>query len=145
MNRWHYYIWNFWPPFWGAGIKIDSISRDMFHIRILLKKRPWTRNYVGTQFGGSIYAMVDPFYMVMLLYHLGRDYIIWDKAAQIRFRKPGRTALVADFRLNEDDIKEIRKRLETEEKIDWERDVLVKDLNGETIAEVRKVIYIRRK
>src|SRR5207248_567645 len=91
MKRVLLYLWNFWPPFWGAGIKIDVISPDYKYVRTRLKRRPWTKNIVSTQFGGSIYAMTDPIYMVMLLMLLGRDYIVWDKAANIRFRKPGRT------------------------------------------------------
>ncbi|WP_348240556.1 DUF4442 domain-containing protein, partial [Salmonella enterica] len=74
--------------------------------------------YVGTQFGGSIYAMTDPFYMLMLMNNLGPDYIVWDKAASIRFRKPGRTDLFATFEITDAELNNVRLRLETEEKLD---------------------------
>lgn len=76
---------NFWPPFIGTGIRVKSISKDFTDITVELKLRFWNKNYVGTQFGGSIYAMTDPFYMLILMENLGREYIVWDKAANIRF------------------------------------------------------------
>lgn len=145
MKRLLLLLWNFWPPFWGAGIAIDRISADMKYVRIRLKRRPWTRNIVGTQFGGSIYAMTDPIYMVMLMTHLGRDYIVWDKAASIRFRKPGRSDLFAEFAIDDADIASIKQRLISEPKLDWQKTVLVKSPAGEIIAEVEKVVHVRRK
>lgn len=145
VKRWLLFLWNYWPPFWGTGIHIDSVSPDFLFVRVCLKWRLWTRNYVGTQFGGSIYAMTDAFYMVMLLQNLGPDYIVWDKAATVRFRKPGRSTLIAEFSLTCDDILAIQKRLAAESKMDWERDVIVKNLAGETIAEIHKVLSIRKK
>lgn len=145
MNNLLFRLWNFWPPFLGAGIKIESISKDMLQIRVRLKKRFWNGNLVGTAYGGSIFSMVDPFYMVMLLTHLKKEFIIWDKSSSVRFRKPGTTDLFAEFELTQKDFDDIREKMKTEEKFDWERMVLVKDPAGNTIAEVNKVIHIRRK
>ena len=139
------YLWNFWPPFWGAGIKIEVIAKDFKYVRTRLKRRPWTKNIVGTQFGGSIYAMTDPIYMTMLMMLLGHDYIVWDKAATVRFRKPGRSDLIAEFVLTDQDVDAIKQQLTTVEKFDWQRTVLVKNPAGEIIAEVDKVIHIRKK
>jgi hypothetical protein len=145
MKVWMLYLWNFWPPFFGPGIVLDKIGADLTYVRMRLKKRPWTRNIVGTQFGGSIYAMTDPIFMTMLMKNLGREYIVWDKAASIRFRKPGRTDLFAEFKLSEQDIADIKNRLQTESKMDWERDVVVVDKDKQVIAEIKKVIYISKK
>jgi hypothetical protein len=145
MKSWMYYLWNFWPPFFGPGIVLDKVSSDLKYVRMRLKKRPWTRNIVGTQFGGSIYSMTDPIYMTMLLSNLGRGYIVWDKAANVRFRKPGRTDLYAEFRLSDEDISDIKRRLETEPKIDWEKDVVVVDTNQQVIAEIKKIVHISKK
>lgn len=145
MKHLLFYMWNYWPPFWGAGIRIDRISKDLRWVRMKLKRRPWNRNLVGTQFGGSMYAMTDPIYMAMLISNLGKGFIVWDKSASIRFRKPGRTDLYAEFRITEEDLSEIKRRLETEPKIDWERDVLILDRSGQLMAEVHKVIHIRKK
>ena len=89
--------------------------------------------------------MTDPFYMVMFLQNLGSEYIVWDKAASIRYLKPGRTDVVAHFQLTEEILNGVRKTLETQEKMDWTTTVQIKDLKGEVIAEVDKIVYIRRK
>ena len=138
-------IWNFWPPFFGAGIKIKSQSADWRRVVVELKLRPWTANYVGTQFGGSMFAMTDAFYMVMLLHNLGSDYVVWDKSANIRFLKPGRTHLTAEFELDELTLSEIKETLSKQPKMDWVRKIQIKDLNGEVVAEVEKTIYIKKK
>jgi len=142
MKHFLFYVWNLWPPFMGAGITIHFVSKDMLFARTRLKSRFWTRNLVGTQFGGSIYAMTDPIYMAMLVNKLGPDYVVWDKSSTVRFRKPGRTDLWAEFQLSLSDIEDIKNELKTSEKVDWERDVLVKNSNGETVAEVHKVIHV---
>ena len=145
MKKYLFYLWNFWPPFLGAGIKVDKVATDMTYARMRLKKRFWNRNMVGTQYGGSIYSMVDPIYMAMLLTNLRKEYIVWDKSASVRFKKPGKTDLTAEFKLTPDDLSDIKKRLETEPKIDWERQIQVLDSQGEVVAEVSKVIHIRKK
>lgn len=145
MKKYLFYLWNFWLPFLGAGIKVDHVSPDMMNARMRLKKRFWNRNIVGTQYGGSIYSMVDPIYMAMLLNHLNREFIIWDKSASIRFRKPGKTDLFAHFTLTQQDLDDIRNRLITEPKIDWERNISVLDKDQNVVAEINKVIHIRRK
>lgn len=145
MKRFFLYLWNFWPPYWGAGIHIETISKDFKYARIRLKWRPWTRNIVRTQFGGSIYAMVDPIYMVMLMALLGREYIVWDKAASIRFRRPGKSELTAEFALTDEDIHLIKQELGKADKYDWQKTVQVKDKSGEVIAEIHKTIHVRNK
>lgn len=136
---------NIWGPYLGAGIEIKEMSKDLRRITVRLKKRWYNENYVGTQFGGSIYAMTDPFYMLMLIENLGHDYIVWDKAANIRFRKPGKTDLYAKFEITEQELVDIRNRLGSEPKMDFEKDVIVTDSSGETVAEIHKVVYIKRK
>lgn len=107
--------------------------------------RWWNRNYVGTQYGGSLYSMTDPFYMLMLIENLGSAYVVWDKSATIRFRKPGRGKVRAEFRLGEDVIAEIRAAAEREGKIERQFAVEVKNENGEVVAEVTKVLHVRKK
>jgi len=139
MLRWI----NLWPPLLGAGIRVRWRSNRMVDVE--MKLRPWNRNYVGTHYGGSLYSMTDPFYMLMLMENLGRDYIVWDKAASIRFRKPGKGKVKAEFRLSDAQLEEIRKRLTTQEKYEPTFLVEVKDETGEVVAEVRKVLHIRKK
>ncbi len=134
-----------YPPLWGAGIKVRRISEDFREIDVEMKLRFWNANYVGTHYGGSLYSMTDPFYMLMLIQNLGPGYIVWDKAASIRFRKPGKGTVTAQFRLSQARIDEVRERLKTQEKFEPVYPVDVKDEAGEVVAEVQKTIYIRKK
>lgn len=138
-------FWNFWPPFIGAGIRIAEVSTDFRYVRVELKRRLWTSNYVGTQFGGSMFSMTDPFYMVMLIVNLGSQYIVWDKASSIRYIKPGKTKLTAEFKLSDEQIAEIKAAVDREGKIDHVMPVDIYDTNGVHIASVEKVLYIRKK
>lgn len=138
-------LMNFWPPFFFTGIKIEKISKDYRHIQVKLKLRFWNANILGTQYGGSIYSMADPFYMAMLMKNLGPKYSIWDKSACIRFLKPGRFDLYAEFILSEEDIDAIHKNLEDNQKLEWTRKIDIKDKEGTLIAEVDKVISIKKK
>lgn len=134
-----------YPPFLGAGIRVQRVSGDMREVDVELRQHWWNENYVGTHYGGSLYSMTDPFYMLMLIENLGRGYIVWDKAATIRFRKPGKGTVRAEFRLTEALLDELRARLENEEKIEPTFVVKVVDEQGEVVAEVEKLLYIRRK
>ncbi len=135
---------NLYPPLLGAGIRVH-MSEDLRAVDVEMKLRWWNRNYVGTHFGGSLYSMTDAFYMLMLLQNLGRDYIVWDKAATIRFRKPGRGTVRAEFRLSQQQLDDLRTQLAQQEKIEPVFTVYVRDAHGEVIAEVEKLLYIRRK
>ena len=136
---------NLWPPLLGAGIRVKRISSDMKSIDVEMKLRWWNANYVGTHFGGSLFAMTDAFYMLMLMANLGRDYIVWDKAASIRYRKPGRGTVRAEFRLTDSQLDEIRQKLKTLPKYEPIFRVEVKDEEGTIIAEVEKLLHVRKK
>jgi len=141
LRRWI----NLWPPFLGAGISVKHIASDMKAIDVEMKLRWWNANYVGTHFGGSLFAMTDPFYMLMLMANLGREYIVWDKAASIRYRKPGRGTVRAEFRLSDSQIGDVREKLKTLSKYEPVFTIEVKDGAGVVIAEVEKVLHVRKK
>ncbi len=136
---------NIWGPFLGAGIRVKRLAADWREIDVEMRLRWWNSNYVGTHYGGSLYSMTDPFYMVMLIENLGKDYVVWDKSASIRFKKPGRGTVCASFRLTGEQIQEIKEALRAQEKIERVFKVEVKDESGTVIAEVEKLLYFRRK
>ena len=136
---------NLWPPFLGAGIRVNRLQSDWKQIDVEMNLHFWNANFVGTHYGGSLYSMTDPFYMLMLIQNLGRDYIVWDKSANIRFRKPGKGRVVARFRLSDEQIEGIRRDLQTQPKIEPTFLVQVTDESGEVIAEVQKVLHVRKK
>jgi hypothetical protein len=136
---------NLWPPFLGAGIRVKRLQSDWKEIDVEMDLHFWNANFVGTHYGGSLYSMTDPFYMLMLIENLGRDYIVWDKSASVRFRKPGKGKVVASFRLSDEQIEGIRQELNTQEKIEPAFVVEVKDDTGAVVAEVQKVLYVRKR
>ena len=136
---------NLWPPFLGAGIRIQRIAPDMKGVDVEMKLRFWNANYVGTHFGGSLFAMTDPFYMLMLMANLGSEYIVWDKASRIRYRKPGKGTVRAEFRLSDAQLDDIREKLKDLPKYEPVFNAEVKDLQGTVIAEIEKVLHVRMK
>ena len=150
MKKWKRHmrmILNVWPPFLGAGIRVKRLQSDWKEIDVEMKLRRWNANYVGTHYGGSLYSMTDPFFMLMLIENLGKDYIVWDKSASVRFKKPGRGTVSASFRLLEPQIREIKQALNSHEKQKIERvfTVEVKDESGSVVAQIEKLLHIRRK
>nr|WP_207750183.1 DUF4442 domain-containing protein [Luteimonas sp. MC1750] len=136
---------NAWPPFLFAGIHITALSDDFRHARVELRRRWYNRNYVGTHFGGSLFAMTDPFWMLLTMRALGRDYHVWDQAAEIRFLKPGRGTVHARFDLDDGVLDAIRAATADGTKhLHWFETPVVDDA-GETVAAVRKQVYVRRK
>ena len=135
---------NIWPPFAATGIHVNW-GPDMKSAEVTMKLRPWNRNFVGTHYGGSLYSMCDPFYMLMLIKNLGPEYIVWDKAASIRFRKPGKGTVRAEFRVTDAQLDDIREQLKTLPKYEPIYTVEVKDASGDVVAEVQKTLHIRKK
>ena len=128
-----------------AGIHVAAISADYRHAAVELRMRPWNRNYVGTHFGGSLFAMTDPFWMLLAMQALGRDYIVWDRAGAIEFVKPGRGTVRARFDLGDDVLEELRAATAGGDKVLRWFDNEILDAQGEVVAKVRKQLYVRRK
>lgn len=139
------HILNIYGPFLGAGVKVELLADDYSYAKVCLKWRFYSRNYVGTQFGGSIYSMTDPFYVLLLINRLGRDYIVWDKSAQIDYIKPGKGPLYAEFTVSETLIKEIQEKTQSGEKYLPNFTTEIIDASNQLIAKVNKTIYIRKK
>jgi Domain of unknown function (DUF4442) len=136
---------NLYPPYLGACVRVTHVSDDFRRVDVEMPLRFYNRNYFGTHFGGSLYSMCDPFYVLMLANILGPEYIVWDKAANIQFRKPGKGLMKASFELTEEKIAEIRAAAETQPKVEPLFHVLVKDAEGNVVAEIDKLLYIRKK
>lgn len=136
---------NLYPPYLGAAIRATRVSADYTEIDVRMKLTWYNRNYVGTQFGGSMYSMTDPFFMLMLINNLGKDYIVWDKGAQINFVKPGRGTVFAYFRLSQNQISEIKLIADSSDKYVFDLPINIVDHNNEVVAEIKKTMYVRKK
>ena len=136
---------NFWPPMLFSGIHVVACDRLMRNVEVELRLAFWNHNAVGTQFGGNIYSMTDPFYPLMLMGNLGPGYAIWDQAAHIEFIAPGKTRLRAKFHLSEERIDEIRAATAGDKKFLAEFFVRITDADEALVATVKKIIYVRPK
>ncbi len=136
---------NLWPPFLFNSIRVQSISPDYMEAKVVLRLRPWNRNYVRSQFGGNLFAMTDPFWMLLVMHQLGNDYFVWDKAGAIEFVAPGREDVYAHFRLEPAVVDELRMAAKGGAKVLHWFETEVKTASGSVIAIVRKQIYVRLK
>jgi len=134
-----------YPPFLGAGIKVLRIADDFLTIDVKMGLRFWNKTGVGTHFGGSLYAMCDPFFMLILMKTLGSNYLVWDKAAAIRFKKPGTGTVWATFQISQERIDEIRADTDLHGRSEPEFLALVRDDNDNVIAEVDKFLLVKKK
>jgi len=132
-------------PYLGAGVKITHIADDFSSATVEMRQHWYNTNYVGTHFGGSLYSMADPMYMLLLMRRLGNDYIVWDKSASIDFIRPGKGTVTAHFELTDERVEEIRQATAGGDKLLPEWDVDIVDEAGELVARVHKVLYVRRK
>jgi acyl-coenzyme A thioesterase PaaI-like protein len=136
---------NWWPPYLFAGVRLLELAEDFGSARVRLRLHWFNRNYVGTHFGGSLFAMSDPFWMLLVMNSLGREYLVWDKAAEIEFVSPGRGDVFTEFKLTEDRLEEIRGLTEDGGKALVWFDSEVTAADGTVVAKVRKQLYVRRK
>lgn len=143
-RRLFYWLLNFYPPYAGAGISARG-SADLRRFEVTMKARPWNRNVFGTHFGGSLYSMCDPFFVLILSEQLGRGYIVWDKAARIRFLRPGKGTVKAVFELPPGEVERIKAQLESEAKVEPTYTVEVKNGDGEIVAQIEKLVHVRKK
>lgn len=138
------HVLNFFPAYRGTGGWVTFIADDWSEMQVRLPLSWRTRNYVGTIFGGSLYAALDPHFMFMLMHRLGPGYLVWDKAATVRFRKPGRTQLYAVCKMPDDEVAAVQRLLESEPKVDRTYSVDLVDKQGVVHATVEKVVNVRK-
>jgi hypothetical protein len=134
-----------YAPYLGAGVRVTHIADDFLTVHVEMPLRFYNRNYVGTHFGGSLYSMCDPFYMLMLINVLGPEYIVWDKSAAIRFKRPGKGTVKAVFEIPVARVAEIKAAADSHGKVEPQFQVLVMDEEGQVVAEIDKLLYVRRK
>ncbi len=133
------------PPYLGARIRLDEVSEDLRRFDVSMSLSRLNANYVGTHFGGSLYSMCDPWFMLILIENLGREYVVWDKRGTIHFTKPGRGTVRARFEIGGEELSRLRAEVDERGKIEPQFVARVLDEDGDTVALVEKVVYIRRK
>ena len=140
------YGFNLSPMYRRSCGRIIHVSKDLKDIHIRLKYSYKNKNYVGSIFGGSLFSSVDPFPMVQLINIIDRDFVIWDKAAQIRFRRPAYEHLYAHFNYTEEELENIRKRVMEEKEIEIIKSTQLTNKKGDTVfCVIDKTLYIAEK
>ncbi|MCC5813925.1 MAG: DUF4442 domain-containing protein [Leptospira sp.] len=135
---------NLYPPYLAAGIQVESIDEAFQNITVKMNLNFMNENYVGVHFGGSLYAMCDPFYMFILMKNLGKSYMVWDKAATIDFLMPGKGTVRANFQIPEQEINNIKIIVKEKKKTNRVYECDVVDEKGEKVAKITKTLYIRK-
>ena len=143
-ERWMLRAINLYPPYLGAGIRARPVA-GLRAVDVSMGLHFWNRNYFGTQFGGSLYSMCDPFLCLLLVGGLGGGYIVWDKAAEIRFRRPGWGRVASRFEVTPERLAQIRADADARGKVEPRFRVEVTDAEGEVVAEEDKLLYVRKK
>lgn len=138
-------VYNLHPALRGTGVRVTYIADDYREMRVKLPLNWRTRNLVGTIFGGSLYASVDPFYMIMLMKILGDEYVVWDRSAKIRFKRPGKGTLFAEFHVTEEETDEIKEVLTTRKSTNRNYVIELRDKEGVVHAVVEKEVYVAKK
>ena len=137
---------NYYVPFWVNGVSITHINEDMSRIDVRLKSRSNAVGTVqGTMFGGSLFTFTDPFYVLILLRHIGKDHNVWDKKSSIEFISPGRSDINYSFSFTQSEIKEIVEKCKDHAPLLKNIDIELKGDDGKTVAKINKIVHIRRK
>jgi len=138
-------LFNYFPMFWSTGAKITYLAADFKEIHIKLPLSWRTRNYVGTIFGGSMFSATDVLYFLLVVKNIGEDYIVWDKASSIRFKKPGKGTLYTKAVISDEEIEIIKTELLNVDKIDRVYYLDLIDEAGDICASIEKTIHIQNK
>lgn len=138
-------ILNLYPPYLGAGVKVTYISEDWRELHVAMTLRWFNRNVVGTHFGGSLYSMIDPHLMLLLIQLLGKEYLVWDKSANIEFVKASKRKVTSVIKISNEDLELIRSNTDNGEKYFSNFIVEIRDEDDDLVARVKKTIYVRRK
>lgn len=134
-----------YPPYFGAKVRVDYVSPERRVFEVSMRLTATNRNFVGTHFGGSLYSMCDPFYMLILMENLGPEFVVWDKVAKIRFLSPGRGTVRARFEITEEEIRRIHRAAGSQAKVEPEFETTITDARGRPVARVEKTLHVRRK
>ena len=136
---------NWYPPYLGMGIRVRRVSEDFTRFEVELKARFYNRNLFGTHFGGSLYAMSDPFFVFIVTMNLGKGYIVWDKSAAIDFLKPAKGTILGVFEIDKERLAEIQSEVDKLGKNTYHFEADLVDEEGLVVARVAKEIYVRSK
>ncbi|WP_396199493.1 DUF4442 domain-containing protein [Flavobacterium sp.] len=136
---------NLSPMYKRSCGKIIFASEDLHIVKIKIPLSYKNKNYVGSIFGGSLFAATDPIYMIQLMQILGKDYVVWDKKTDIKFKRPAYEHAFATFEFTTTEINEILQKVKDEKEMDYTKTLHITDKKGTVFAELDKTLYIATK
>lgn len=136
---------NLWPPFVIAGIRITKYRPEIKKVEVQMSLRLWNQNHERSHFGGSLYSMTDPFYALLIQENLSSGHEVWVKSAQIRFKRPGRGKVHAEFQLSDEKLEGIKKQLNEHSRAESEFEIKVLNQSKEVVAEVSQIVHVKKK
>lgn len=144
-TRWMRWAFNYWPCIWCSGGKVEFIASDFHELHVSLRLNIRTRNRVGTVFGGSIYSAIDPYYMLMFMEILGKQYVVWDKSATVKFVRPITSKVKCRFLITEDWVADVKRHIELRGEYTFDLPLHFEDEHGKVYAMFTKTIYAASK
>jgi acyl-coenzyme A thioesterase PaaI-like protein len=139
------YGFNLSPMYRRSTGKVISVSNDLLTVKIKIPISYKNKNYVGSIFGGSLFSATDPIYMIQLLNILGDNYVVWDKSAEIKYRRPAKKDAFASFIFSWDEIERIKQEVTQKGELDWIKNLQITDDNQTVFCELEKTMYIATK
>jgi hypothetical protein len=136
---------NISPMYRRSVARIIYVSENLQEVVIKIPLNYKNRNYVGSIYGGSMLSATDPIYMTQLMNILGNDFVVWDKATTVRYKRPAREQVFAKFIFSDEEIIQIKNEIILKNEIDLIKKVNIVNKSDEVFAEVTKTIYISQK
>lgn len=136
---------NLSPMYRRSTARVSEISEDLHYVKVSIPINYKNKNYVGSVFGGSLFSATDPIFMIQLVNILGNDYVVWDKSASIKFKRPVREKVFSEFIFSKEEIEQIKQDVEAKGEIDIEKIIQIKNSQDTIFCEVSKVIYVASK
>ncbi len=135
-----------WSPMYRRSTgKIIEVSNDLHYVKVKIPISIKNRNYVGSIFGGSLFSATDPIYMIQLMNILKEDYIVWDKDASIKYKRPAKENVYAEFSFSQDEINEIKSQVANNGEFNLVKTLNLVNKQNVVFAEISKTIYIANK
>ncbi|APX98995.1 DUF4442 domain-containing protein [Lacinutrix venerupis] len=139
------YGFNWSPMYKRSTAKLIQVSDNLQYVKIRLKPSWKNRNYAGSIFGGSMLSATDPIYMIQLIQILGDDFVVWDKAASIKYKRPAKETIYAEFIFLDEEIEAIKSEIKLKNEVNITKKLTLKNTDNIVFAEIEKTMYAATK
>ena len=125
--------------------RLIEVSDDLHYVKIRIPINWKNRNYAGSIFGGSMLSATDPIYMIQLIQILGDGFVVWDKTASVKYKRPAKETIYGEFVFSESEIQAIKEQLLEQGELEIVKEMTLENTKKQVFAEISKTIYIANK